>query len=94
VDKVAFFRIQCPPNRKNREIFKTFEKNFSATSGFLTRCSKPLPCQSAPGEVLLVYFVLLDSVYVGLNVHVVAKVGKYNANTSLFELDIISMEIR
>lgn len=35
-----------------------------------------------------------DSVYVGLNVHVVAKVGKYNANTSLFELDIISMEIR
>ena len=35
-----------------------------------------------------------DSVYVGLNVHVVAKVGKYNANTSLFELDIISIEIR
>ena len=35
-----------------------------------------------------------DSVYAGLNVHVVARVGKYNANTSLFELDIISMEIR
>ena len=35
-----------------------------------------------------------DSVYVGLNVHVVAKVGKYNANTTLFELNIISMEIR
>ena len=35
-----------------------------------------------------------DSVYVGLNIHVVAKVGKYNANTTLFELDIISMEIR
>ena len=35
-----------------------------------------------------------DSVYAGLNVHVVAKVGQYNANTTLFELDIISMEIR
>lgn len=35
-----------------------------------------------------------DSVYAGLNVHVVAKVGEYNSNTTLFELDIISMEIR
>lgn len=35
-----------------------------------------------------------DSVYAGLNVHVVAEVGQYNANTTLFELDIISMEIR
>ncbi len=35
-----------------------------------------------------------DSVYTGLNVHIVAEVGAYNANTTLFELDIISMEIR
>lgn len=35
-----------------------------------------------------------DSVYAGLNVHVVAEVGEYNANTTLFELDIISIEIR
>lgn len=35
-----------------------------------------------------------DSVYAGLNVHVVAKVGKYNPNSELFELDIISMDIR
>lgn len=35
-----------------------------------------------------------DSVHVGLNVHVVAKVGRYNANTSLFELEIISMKIQ
>ena len=44
MDKVAFFRIQCPPNRKNREFFKTFEKNYSTTDRFSTRCSKPLPC--------------------------------------------------
>ena len=48
---------------KIREIFIIFEKNFSTTSGFRTRCSKPLPCQSAPGEVLLVHFVLLDVVW-------------------------------
>lgn len=35
-----------------------------------------------------------DSVYAGLNVHIVAEVGQYNTNTTLFELDIISMEIR
>lgn len=35
-----------------------------------------------------------DSVYAGLNVHIVAEVGQYNPNTTLFELDIISMEIR
>lgn len=35
-----------------------------------------------------------DSVFAGLNVHVVAEVGNYNANTTLFELDIVSMEIR
>ena len=35
-----------------------------------------------------------DSVYTGLNVHVVAKVGDYNPNSQLFELDIISMHIR
>lgn len=35
-----------------------------------------------------------DSIYVGLNVHVVAEVGDYNSNTTLFELEIISMEIR
>ena len=53
MDKVAFFRIQCPQNRKIRKYFKTFEKNFSATSGAFTRCLKPLPCRSpAPGEVL------------------------------------------
>ena len=56
MDKAAFFRIQCPPNRKNREIFKTFEKNYSTTSGFFTRCSKPLPCRPpAPGEVFLAF---------------------------------------
>ena len=54
MDKVVFFRIQSPPNRKIREIFKTFEKNFSATSGCRTRCSKPLPFQPpAPGEFFL-----------------------------------------
>lgn len=35
-----------------------------------------------------------DSVYAGLNVHIVAKVGDYNPNSQLFELDIISMHIR
>lgn len=35
-----------------------------------------------------------DSVHVGVNVYVVARVGNYNANTSLFELDIISMRIK
>lgn len=35
-----------------------------------------------------------DSVYAGLNVHVVAKVGDYNSNSQLFELDIMSMHIR
>lgn len=35
-----------------------------------------------------------DSVYVGLNVHIVAEVGDYNSNSQLFELDIISMTIR
>lgn len=35
-----------------------------------------------------------DSVYVGLNVHIVAEVGNYNSNSQLFELDIISMDIR
>lgn len=35
-----------------------------------------------------------DSVYAGLNVHIVAEVGDYNPNSQLFELDIISMNIR
>lgn len=35
-----------------------------------------------------------DRVYAGLNVHIVAKVGDYNSNSQLFELDIISMTIR
>lgn len=35
-----------------------------------------------------------DSVYAGLNVHVVTEVGEYNLNSQLFELDIISMQIR
>ena len=35
-----------------------------------------------------------DSVYAGLNVHIVAEVGDYNSNSQLFELDIISMGIR
>ena len=35
-----------------------------------------------------------DSVYAGLNVHITAKVGSYNATTQLFELDIMSMHIR
>lgn len=35
-----------------------------------------------------------DSVYAGLNVHIVAKVSNYNSITSFFELDIISMGIR
>lgn len=35
-----------------------------------------------------------DSVYVGLNVYVVAEVGDYNTNTALFELDVISIEIK
>ena len=35
-----------------------------------------------------------DSVYAGLNVHIVAEVGDYNSNSQLFELDIISMDIR
>lgn len=35
-----------------------------------------------------------DSVFVGLNVHIVARVGEYNAYTSLFEIEIISIEIR
>lgn len=35
-----------------------------------------------------------DSVYAGLNVHVVAEVGDYNSNSQLFELEIISMTIR
>lgn len=35
-----------------------------------------------------------DSVYAGLNVHVTAKVGNYNPNSQLFELDIMSLRIR
>ena len=35
-----------------------------------------------------------DSVYTGLNVHVVAEVGNYDSDSELFELDIISMQIR
>lgn len=35
-----------------------------------------------------------DSVYAGLNVHIVAEVGDYNSNSQLFELKIISMSIR
>ena len=35
-----------------------------------------------------------DSVYAGLNVHVVAEVGEYNPISGLFELEIISMQIR
>ena len=35
-----------------------------------------------------------DSVYAGLNVHVVAEVGDYNSSSQLFELEIISMTIR
>lgn len=35
-----------------------------------------------------------DSVYTGLNVHVVADVGSYDSNSELFELNIISMQIR
>ena len=35
-----------------------------------------------------------DSVYAGMNVHIVAKVSDYNSNSQLFELDIISMTIR
>ena len=35
-----------------------------------------------------------DSVYTGLNVHIVAEVGDYNPNSQLFELDIIRMDIR
>ena len=35
-----------------------------------------------------------DSVYAGLNVHVVAEVGGYNSSSQLFELEIISMTIR
>ena len=35
-----------------------------------------------------------DSVYVGLNIHIVAKVKEYNEWTSWFELEIISMEVR
>lgn len=35
-----------------------------------------------------------DSVYAGLNVHIVAEVGDYNPNSQLFELDIISLSIR
>ena len=35
-----------------------------------------------------------DSVYVGLNVYIVAEVDSYNPNTTWFELEIISIEIR
>lgn len=35
-----------------------------------------------------------DSITTGTNVHVVAEVGDYNANSQLFELNIISMQIR
>lgn len=35
-----------------------------------------------------------DSVYAGLNVHIVAEVDDYNSTSQLFELDIISMTIR
>ena len=35
-----------------------------------------------------------DSVYAGLNVHIVAKVEDYDAITTLFELDIVSMTAR
>lgn len=35
-----------------------------------------------------------DSIATGTNVHVVAEVGDYDANSQLFELDIISMQIR
>ena len=64
MDKVAFFGMQCPLIRKKREIFKTFQKNFFKTSGFLLNFQNlsqyRLP---APGEVLLVYFVLLDAAW-------------------------------
>lgn len=35
-----------------------------------------------------------DSIRVGMNIHVIASVDEYNANTGLFEIDIISIEIR
>ena len=35
-----------------------------------------------------------DSVYTGLNVRVTAEVGEYNSMSGLFELEIVSMEIR
>lgn len=35
-----------------------------------------------------------DSIFTGINVHVVIEVGDYNANSQLFELDIINMQIR
>ena len=52
MDKVAFFRIQCPLNRKNREIFKTFEKKFSTTSGCRARYSKPLLLQNTADSIV------------------------------------------
>ena len=51
-------------NRKIRLIFKSFQKNFSTTDRLPARCLKPLPMPpTAPGEVLLVYFVLLGAVW-------------------------------
>ena len=35
-----------------------------------------------------------EIIYVGKNVHIVAKVINYNPNTTLFELDIISVTVR
>lgn len=39
-------------------------------------------------------FSLRDILNVGTNVHVVAEVEDYNSNTSIFELDVIKVEIR
>lgn len=35
-----------------------------------------------------------DSISVGENIHVIANVDEYDSNTGLFEIDIISIEIR
>ena len=51
--QVSIFQNTMATKLKISEIFKTFEKMFSTTSGFLTQCSKLLPLllQNTAGSI-------------------------------------------
>ncbi len=60
VKSSGIFQNPMSTKSKNCKIIKTFETIFLTTNQYGTQCSKPHPMPlPAPGEVLLVYFVLL-----------------------------------